>query len=161
MDTWLTVSEFAQLVHLDESTVRQLVTDGNIRSKEEDGIIYVEAAGGNNSIVAKDGGELIAQDEFDAYGGTNFVEKTIGTILSLHEKVLEAKDETLSTLRNENQFLKDALFSMQEIYDDDKKTVDTLREQLKIAQEELEFMKRKYRLMWGKVAEKTGEQPTV
>ena len=42
---------------------------------------------------------------------------------------------------------------MQELYDEDRKTVDTLTNQLKIAQEEVEFLKRKYKLMWNKAIE--------
>ena len=56
-------------------------------------------------------------------------------------------------LRNENQFLKEALYSMQELYDEDRKTVETLTTQLKNAQEEVEFLKRKYKLMWNKAIE--------
>ena len=44
---------------------------------------------------------------------------------------------------------------MQEVYDDDKKTMETLRSELERSREEIEFMKRKYRLMWGKVANMT------
>ena len=47
---------------------------------------------------------------------------------------------------------------MQEVYDDDKKTIDIMREELKNAREELEFMKRKYRLMWGKVSDLSGNK---
>jgi len=85
--------------------------------------------------------------------GENFVEKTIGTILTLHEKVLDAKDETLEALRNENKFLKEALYSMQELYDEDRRTVETLTKQLKNSQDEVEFLKRKYKLMWNKAVE--------
>ena len=79
------------------------------------------------------------------------MEKTVSTILTLHEKVLEAKDETILTLHGENDFLKGTVLSVQEIYDEDRKTIATLQQQLKIAQEELEFCRRKYKLMWGKV----------
>lgn len=85
--------------------------------------------------------------------GESFVEKTIGTILNLHEKVLDAKDETLDTLKNENKFLKDALYSMQEIYDEDRKTIDILNTQLNAARQEVEFLKRKYKLMWNKAVD--------
>ena len=73
--------------------------------------------------------------------------------MSLHEKVLDAKDETLEALKGENRFLKEALFSMQELYDEDRKTAETLTTQLKLAQEELEFTRRKYKLMWNKAVE--------
>lgn len=155
METWLTIEEFCKLVHLDEMTVRQLVIDGNIQSKEEGGVVYIEASSGTSMLMPVDdediGSDLVAQEE--SLSGSAFVEKTIGTILSLHEKVLDSKDETVSALKNENQFLKDALFQMQEVYDEDKKTISTLTEQLKICQDELNFLKRKYKLMWGKVTE--------
>ena len=67
--------------------------------------------------------------------------------------MLDAKDETLDSLKNENKFLKDALYSMQEIYDEDRKTIDILNEQLKRAQEEVEFLKRKYKMMWNKAVD--------
>ena len=43
---------------------------------------------------------------------------------------------------------------MQEIYDEDRKTIEALQKQLKIAQDELEFCRKKYKLMWGKVIKK-------
>lgn len=152
MKTWLTVSEYAKLVGLDESIVRQLVIDGNLAYKEENENIYIDASSATNAVVSHVSSEVIEQEVNS--NSASFIEKTIGTILSLHEKVLDAKEETLNALKSENQFLRDALFSMQEIYEDDKKTIETLREQLRITQEELEFMKRKYKLMWGKVTEK-------
>ena len=42
---------------------------------------------------------------------------------------------------------------MQEIYDEDRKTIDILNEQLKRAQEEVEFLKRKYKMMWNKAVD--------
>ncbi|MCW8954189.1 MAG: DUF3972 domain-containing protein, partial [Sulfurimonas sp.] len=67
-----------------------------------------------------------------------------------HEKVLDAKDETLTAVRAENEFLREALSSLQELYDEDRKTIHTLQEQLKLSQQEVEFMRRKYKLMWNK-----------
>ncbi len=87
-----------------------------------------------------------------------FVEKTIGTIINLHEKVLDAKDETIESVRNENEFLKEALASLQELYDEDRKTIATLTEQLKLTQKEVEFMRRKYKLMWNKAIEEHADK---
>ena len=81
----------------------------------------------------------------------------ISTILTLHEKVLDAKDETIKTLQGENEFLKSSVISMQEVYDEDRKTIETLQKQLKICQEELEFCRKKYKLMWGKVIKKEAD----
>jgi hypothetical protein len=83
----------------------------------------------------------------------HFVEKTIGTIINLHEKVIDAKDETIVSIKNENAFLKEALSSLQELYEEDRKTIATFTEQLKLSQQEVEFMRRKYKLMWNKAIE--------
>ena len=152
MKTYLEISEFCQLVHLNRQTVNEMLTRGALISKEEDGKIYIEAD--ENSIIASGAKstnvEKASEQNNSILAGASFVEKTIGTILNLHEKVLDAKDETLEALKNENKFLKEALYSMQELYDEDRKTVETLNNQLKIAQDEVEFMKRKYKLMWDK-----------
>ena len=152
MKTYLEISEFCKLVHLNRQTVDEMLARGALISKEEDGKIYIEAD--EKSIIAsgaKSTSVEKAQEQNNSIlAGASFIEKTIGTILNLHEKVLDAKDETLEALKSENKFLKEALYSMQELYDEDRKTVETLNNQLKIAQDEVEFMKRKYKLMWDK-----------
>lgn len=153
MKTYLEIEEFCQLVHLNRQTVDEMLARGALNSKEEGGKIYIEAD--ENSIIASGAkstsvAKTAPNNEVATLAGASFVEKTIGTILNLHEKVLDAKDETLEALKGENKFLKEALYSMQELYDEDRKTVETLNAQLKIAQEEVEFMKRKYKLMWDK-----------
>lgn len=152
MKTYLEISEFCKLVHLNRQTVNEMLARGALISKEEDGKIYIEAD--ENSIIVSGAKstnvEKSTEQNNSILAGASFIEKTIGTILNLHEKVLDAKDETLEALKNENKFLKEALYSMQELYDEDRKTVETLNNQLKIAQDEVEFMKRKYKLMWDK-----------
>ncbi len=159
MNDWLKIDDYCKLTGFSHDKVLSMIQDGYIKSKNEDDEIFIEATSGTNALVSKDDSSPISRDEDDSIATTSsFVEKTIGTILNLHEKVLESKDETLSALKSENQFLKDALFSMQEVYDEDKKTISTLTEQLRITQEELEFMKRKYKLMWGKVSNANEEK---
>ena len=94
--------------------------------------------------------ELSAHNTKEMLVQPQFVEKTIGTIINLHEKVLDAKEEVLAAVRVENEFLREALGSLQELYDEDRKTIHTLQEQLKLSQQEVEFMRRKYKLMWNK-----------
>ncbi|DAB31215.1 MAG TPA: hypothetical protein CFH79_10385 [Sulfurospirillum sp. UBA11407] len=154
MQTWLEIEEFSKLVHLDVSTIEDMIDRGKLSVKEEDGKRYIEALKGTNELIPV---SKISTPTFDAevvsLPGADFVEKTISTILGLHEKVMDAKDETLDALKSENRFLKEALFSMQELYDEDRKTVETLTKQLQMTQEELEFTKRKYKLMWNKAVE--------
>lgn len=152
MQTYLEIGEFCKLVHLSEDVVKGMIANGALNFKDEDGKIYIEANQGTFSVVPKGSSEATPISSI-SLAGESFVEKTIGTILNLHEKVLDAKDETLETLKNENKFLKDVLYSMQEIYDEDRKTIDILNEQLGRAQEEVEFLKRKYKLMWNKAVD--------
>ncbi|WP_170019158.1 DUF3972 domain-containing protein [Campylobacter sp. RM16190] len=151
MQTYLSIDEFCKLVHLDREVIEGMIKRGVLNTKEQDGKIYIEANEGTMSVVPSVSANLSITSKPSE--GFSFVEKTIGTILNLHEKVLDAKDETLEALRNENKFLKEALYSMQELYDEDRKTIDTLSEQLKKANEEIEFLKRKYKLMWNKAVE--------
>ncbi|MBC5857007.1 DUF3972 domain-containing protein [Campylobacter jejuni] len=153
MQTYLELEEFCKLVHLNEDVVKGMMANGALNFKEEEGKIYIEAHQGTFSVVPSATKSQPAMINSMTLAGESFVEKTIGTILNLHEKVLDAKDETLEALKNENKFLKDALYSMQELYDEDRKTIETLNNELKHAREEIEFLKRKYKLMWSKTAE--------
>lgn len=152
MQTYLELKEFCKLVHLSEDVVKGMMAKGSLNFKEEEGKIYIEANQGTFSVVPASSNKPTMVNSM-TLAGESFVEKTIGTILNLHEKVLDAKDETLEALKGENKFLKDALYSMQELYDEDRKTIDNLNEQLKYAREEVEFMKRKYKMMWNKTIE--------
>lgn len=154
MQTWLDVDEFSKLVKKDPEVVEKLCEENKLVSKIEGGIRYVETASATSVLVPSEDNALInPETEEEALQTMGFVEKTIGTILSMHDKVVDAKDETLEALRSENTFLKEGLLAMQELYEEDRKAIEVLTKQLKIAQEELEFTKRKYKLMWGKAIE--------
>ena len=152
--TWMSDDEYCKLTGLDIGAVDELVERGKLTVKVEDGVRYIDPSKGATEVVVpaklqelseKNTHEMVVQPEF--------VEKTIGTIINLHEKVLDAKDETLEAVRVENEFLREALASLQELYDEDRKTIHTLQEQLKLSQQEVEFMRRKYKLMWNKAIE--------
>ncbi len=152
---------FAKLAQLDKEKVLEMVANGEIKSKQENGQFFIDAGSGTTALVkSTTGGAVLLQNSANGGVDSEFVEKTIGTILSLHEKVVSSKEETISSVKNENQFLKDALFNTQEVYEDDKKTIAILREQLKAAQEEIEFLKRKYRLMWGRTIDSQAKDST-
>ena len=153
MKTWLEIKEFSKLMHLDILTIDNMVERGELNVKNEDGKKFIETSKDTNELIEIAQEEGAVDDNRAVLKGTNFVEKTISTILGLHEKVVDAKDETLEALKSENHFLKEALFSMQELYDEDRKVVETLTKQLKSTQDELEFTRRKYKLMWNKVVD--------
>jgi hypothetical protein len=150
---WLSKEEYCKLTGLESSAVDDLIERKKLTIKVQDGTILIDPSKGAKEIVPSKLKDLYASASANMVVEPQFVEKTIGTIINLHEKVLDAKDETLQTLRDENEFLKDALASLQELYDEDRKTIEVLQKQLKMALEEVEFMKRKYKLMWNKTIE--------
>jgi len=155
MNSWLEIEEFSGLVNLDVSAVEAMIEEGKLVSKVEDDRCYVEVSRSAQALIPATQG-IVLHEEMHAGSvalSSDFVEKTVGAILSLHEKVLDAKEETLDALKSENHFLKEALFSMQELYDEDRKIIETLNKQLEYMKDELEFTKRKYKMMWNKAVE--------
>lgn len=157
MQHWMSIDEYARLAQLERSEVEALIVRGKLTTTVEDGEVFIDPGQGLSGIVPATLHELSAS-QADVTMGASFVEKTIGTIINLHEKVLIAKEETIDSIRAENEFLKEALASLQELYEEDRKTIDTLTQQLKLSQQEVEFMRRKYKLMWGKVIDEYGTQ---
>lgn len=152
MNEWMSIEEYAALTRLDPASIDDLIGRGKLITKVELGKTYIDPSKGTD-VIMSESLEAMPQDQSLVSVGPQFVEKTIGTIINLHEKVLGAKDETIESIKNENIFLKEALSSLQELYEEDRKTIETLTEQLKLSQTEVEFLRRKYKLMWGKVVE--------
>jgi Protein of unknown function (DUF3972) len=154
---WMSIEEYARLTQMSRADVETLIIRGKLTTTIEDGIVMIDPGQGMAGIIPANLHELSAS-EADVTMGASFVEKTIGTIINLHEKVLFAKEETIESIKNENLFLKEALASLQELYEEDRKTIEVLTDQLKLSQQEVEFMRRKYKLMWGKVIDEYGAE---
>ena len=150
MMKWMTDDEYMDLTGLESSAIDDLAERGKLTIKVEDGVRYIDPSKGSSEVVPAQLRELSARNTKEMVVQPEFVEKTIGTIINLHEKVLDSKDETIEAIKVENTFLREALESLQELYDEDRKTIHTLQEQLKLSQQEVEFMRRKYKLMWNK-----------
>lgn len=150
---WMSVEEYADLTGLEISAIEDLIEREKLVSRVENGQIYIDPSKGASAIIPSELQNMAKSSSPDMIVPSQFVEKTIGTIINLHERVLDAKDETIFSIKNENMFLKEALSSLQELYEEDRKTIDTLTTQLKLSQQEVEFLRRKYKLMWGKVVE--------
>ncbi len=150
---WLTVDEFSKTVEIDPQTVQKMIDRDELSTQVENGVVFIDASANTKALIPEVLKEASLGTEANMVVQQQFVEKTIGTILNLHEKVLASKDETIVAIKDENSFLKEALYQMQELYNEDRKTVETLTEQLKLSQDEVTFLRRKYKLMWGKVVE--------
>ena len=147
---WMSEEEYMELTGLALDSVEDLIERGKLSVKVEDGVRYIDPSKGSSDVVPAQLKVLSEHNTKEMIVQPEFVEKTIGTIINLHEKVLDAKDETIEAVKVENTFLREALESLQEIYDEDRTTIHTLQEQLKLSQQEVEFMRRKYKLMWNK-----------
>ena len=150
---WMSDEEYARLTGLDILAIEDLIQRGKLNIKVEDGMRYIDPSKGLKEVVPAQLSELSKRNTHAMVVQPEFVEKTIGTIINLHEKVLDAKDETIEAIKGENEFLQEALASLQELYEEDRTTIHTLQEQLKLSQQEVEFMRRKYKLMWNKAIE--------
>lgn len=150
--SWLNIDEYAKTVQIDRATVEEMIDRNELTSELQNGVVFVDARSNTKALIPEvmKGSGANTQDMMVQQ---DFVEKTIGTIVNLHEKVLSSKDETIAAVKDENLFLKEALIQMQELYNEDRNTVGTLTEQLKLSQDEVTFLRRKYKLMWGKVVE--------
>lgn len=84
---------------------------------------------------------------------TLFVKESFEAVMRLHEQVVDAKENSLDQLKAENLFLKESLTAIQDLYTEDRETIKILSTQINALQEELEFTKRKYKLMWNKAVE--------
>jgi len=145
--------EYSDLTGLNISAIEDLIERGKLNVKVENGVRLIDPSKGTGDVVPAQLKELSARNTHEMLVQPEFVEKTIGTIINLHEKVLDAKDETIEAVKVENAFLREALESLQELYDEDRTTIHTLQEQLKLSQQEVEFMRLKYKLMWNKAIE--------
>ncbi len=150
---WMSDSEYSELTGLELSAIEDLIERGKLTTKNENGTRLIDPSKGAGSVVPAQLKELSSRNTKEMVVQPEFVEKTIGTIINLHEKVLDSKDETIESIKSENTLLKEALHSLQELYEEDRKTIHTLQEQLKLSQQEVEFMRRKYKLMWNKTIE--------
>ena len=153
MQTWLSIEEFSKLSGKEKSEILSLCKEKKLKCKKSDEGILIEIESLTKSLIPLNEFNVVRKEQ-------SIFEKTIGMFLALHEKVLISKDETIDTLKDENKFLKESVYSIQEIYEESKKTIETLQKQLEICQEELEFCKRKYKLMWGRVLKKEEKEDT-
>jgi cell division protein FtsB len=96
---------------------------------------------------------LEPKDKDKKIATVEFVKSSFNSVLKLHEEIIESKEANLNQLKEENKFLKELIISIQDINSEDRETIDILTKQIKSLQEELEFTKRKYKLMWNKAVE--------
>ncbi len=151
MQTWLSIEEFSKLTGKNKNEIIKLCKEKKLKCKKNNEGIFIEVESIAKSLVPLQELQIIEKEN-------SIAERAIGMLLALHEKVLMSKDETIEALKEENRFLKESIYSIQEVYDESKKTIQRLQKQLEICQEELEFCRKKYKLMWGRVLKKENKE---
>lgn len=96
-ENWIKIDEFLTITGLKTEQIKELINKGQINAKYIDSVLYVDSVSGTNALVRSTQNDLVAKSGVEG----DFFEQSIGTILSLHEKVIEAKDETIATIKGE------------------------------------------------------------
>ena len=113
---WMSDEEYCKLTGLSMSSLDELVESEKLTVRVQDGIRMINPShGAQTTVIPHKLQELALNNTHELVVQPEFIEKTIGTIINLHEKVLDAKDETLEAVKVENDFLKEALNSLQEL----------------------------------------------
>lgn len=133
---WLELNEFIEQTQYSKSQIAKLVKSKEIEAKNVKGELYLRVVA--NPPVPSGEGQML--------------QESIQKILEIHSKLTIAKDEVISAYKSENEFLKNTIASMQETYKQEKLLIEFLRQELEKNREEIESMKKKYRLMWDKVS---------
>jgi len=83
----------------------------------------------------------------------DFVKESFRSVLKLHEALIASKDAQIAQLKEENALLKESLLSVQKLYEEDRELLNLLKKEIYDLQEELEFTRRKYKMMWNQAIE--------
>lgn len=132
---WVALNEFMTETQYSKSQIAKLVKNKELEAKNIKGELYLRVA---TPPVPSGEGQMF--------------QESIQKILEIHSKLTVAKDEVISAYKSENEFLKNTIASMQETYKQEKQLIEFLTQELEKNREEIESIKRKYRLMWDKVS---------
>jgi hypothetical protein len=97
--------------------------------------------------------DLDTKEKFLPLVTADFVKESFQNILQLHEEILLSKDEQIKQLKEEKDFLKESLLTVQKLYTEDRELLELLKKEIHDLQEELEFTRRKYKMMWNQAIE--------
>ncbi len=97
--------------------------------------------------------DLDQKEKFLPLVTADFVKESFRQILKLHEEILASKDAQIAQLQEENAFLKENLLTVQRLYEEDRELLTLLKKEILDLQDELEFTRRKYKMMWNQAIE--------
>ena len=93
---WMSDEAYCELTGLNMASIDDLVENEKLTVIVQNGIRMINPShGAVNTVIPQKLAELSARNTHEIVVQPEFIEKTIGTIINLHEKVLDAKDETI------------------------------------------------------------------
>ncbi len=95
---------------------------------------------------------LMATDINGAILKPLFLEQSIKSIVSIYEKIIQTTYHDTQDINDENTLLKDTNISLQEQCELYQSQIQALENTLAQKDEEIKFLKRKHKLMWGKIS---------
>lgn len=148
-----------QLINLNHFSNLTKITEEELDSKsiqEYDGEKFIHPINAINIFLQKIENQLLAIDMNGSILEPIFLEKTLETITFFYETLLKNKTEISSNIEQENQLLKNTLVSLQEECQAYQHQIKILQKEIDKKNEDIEFLQRKYKLMWGKVSNISG-----
>lgn len=82
-----------------------------------------------------------------------FVKQSFEAVLKLHTEITASKEHEIESLKSYNTLLEELVKEIQEVHSEDRQTIKILQKEIENLQDELEYTKRKYKLMWNKAVE--------
>ncbi|ANV98057.1 hypothetical protein BBW65_04230 [Helicobacter enhydrae] len=145
MRDWTNLEDFITQTQCSKKQVLELIKKQEIEAKKINGVICVREKTNALSTIPQ---------AFDSESSALCVQESIGGILEIHSKFAIAKDETIAMLKNENEFLKNMILSIQENYSEDRSTIALLKKEIEALREEHQNLQQKYKLLWSRKTSK-------
>lgn len=144
---WQDLDSFLEDTSYTKAQIARLVKSGEIEAKNINGELFLRHKENLPSFLSP----LEIQQKREP---VVVMQDVLQKVLEIHSKFALAKDEVIAGYKNENEFLKATILSMQEVYMQDKKMLEYLREEIQKSKGELEMMQKKYKLMWDRASKK-------
>lgn len=142
----ISLQDFIKATGIPEQDILENITP--LENNQEN---YIPIRDGINLFLQRLEAQLIAIEMNTHVLEPIFLEKTIQILTFLYEQLLSQETTQDHSIQEENTLLKDTLLALQEEAQNKDKVITALENELQKKEEEIQFLKRKHQLMWGKV----------
>ena len=144
--TLISLEDFTQLTLIQEKEIDENLLQIHQNQK------YLDPTKALEIFLKKIENQLIAIDTNGHILEPLFLEQTIQIIVQLYDKILKNTQCSSHDVLEDNKILEDTILTLQEECQNYQNQISILEEKLKQKEEEVDFLNRKYKLMWGKLS---------